>query len=254
MKLIRNTVYGGTWVPDHCNDRGHIIWNADNYAGGMIHDVVRLVPGRKRQIAIDLGANVGLTTLGMAHYFDTVIAFEADPLTFECLVKNTEINPKIKCFNCAVSNANEDIIFNRVTGVSGHGHQHRGKDSDRYEKITVPARKLTNILRRVDKNQQKAIGFIKIDIEGMEPIVIENNIKLLKRHKPVLLIEIAHDYFNSFDRIYTTLRSADYFFAGQLPNKRDFIFLHKNMQKRFERYRPVAYRERGKIYSYPIAE
>lgn len=253
MKLIKNTVYGGTWVPDHCNDKGPIIWNADNYSGGIIHNVVRLVPGKKRQIAIDLGANVGLTALGMGHYFESVLAFEADPLTFECLVKNTEINPKIQCFNYAISNSNEDIVFNRVIGISGHTHVHRGKDRENYEKITVPARKLSSIIYDIHKNE-RIVGFIKLDIEGMEQIVIEDNLDLIRRHKPVLLIEIAHTFFRSFDNIYTALKSAGFVFAGQIPNRRDFIFMHKNMERRFEKYRPSAYREKGKIYSYPIIE
>lgn len=251
MKLIQNTVYGGTWVPDHCNDKGPIIWNADNYAGGMIHDVVRLVPGRRRQIAIDLGANVGLTALGMGHYFENVIAVEADPLTFECLVKNTEINPNIQCYNYAISNIDADMSFTRVIGVSGHSHQYRGREGDKYETFNVPARKLSHLMQSIGKIR-KPIGFIKMDIEGMEPLIIEDSLDLIRGHRPVLLIEIAHNYFESFDRIFTALKSIDFAFAGQIPNKRDFIFVHRSMKRRFELYRKEAYREKGKISSYPI--
>lgn len=253
MKFIRNTVYGGTWVPDHCEDRGPKLWNADNYAEGMMHDVVRLVPTNKRIIALDLGASVGLTALGLGHHFETVIAIEADPLSFECLVKNTSINPKIKCLNYAISNIDADMSFTRFKGVSGHTHQYREQDSgnDNAEFFTASARRLDNALSGVLR-KGKNIGFIKMDVEGMEPLVIEDNLHLIEKHRPILLIEIAHDYFNSFDRIYTALKSIDYAFGHQVPGKRDFIFVHKRMRRRLEQYRRIAHTGKEKIVSYPL--
>ena len=225
MKFVKNSAYGGVWVPDHCEDKGPIKWTADTWADGMIHKVVNAVPEDRRNIALDLGANVGMTAIGLSRYFETVHAVEADPLTFECLEKNTENFDNIHNHNYAVSIKDEDLKFSRVIGCSGHSHVFAGEHSN-YEYITVKGKRLTEIIPENTK-----IDFLKIDIEGMEQFVIADNVELLARSECVVLVEVAHAAFKSFDGLYMTLRTCGYLYATQIPGKRDFLFVHKSLAR-----------------------
>jgi FkbM family methyltransferase len=141
-------------------------------------------PGR---IVIEVGANIGAHTVGLAHRVGPggrVLAFEPQRLPFQTLCANVALNSlqNVDCFWAAVGgeegfldvpeiNPRQEFNFGGVTLI--------GAQSGR----RVPCHTLDQYatLPRVD--------LIKIDVEGMEADVLRGGEQLLTRFKPVLYVE-----------------------------------------------------------------
>ena len=221
MKEIKNSAYRSAWVPDHCNDLGIEVYNADNWQDNLLHNVLRVVHKQRRGVAIDGGANVGMTAIALRYYFDCVVAFEADPLNYECFLKNTDFLTNIHSYNFALSDqAGEQAIFARKIGVSGHSRRSNGEIEDpNYELFNVDTTTIDSI------TYPGRINFIKLDVEGSEFITLKGAQNILKMDRPVLLIEIDKGSILKFDLIYQYLISMDYIFLDKI--KRDFLFIPK---------------------------
>jgi len=134
-------------------------------------------------IVIDVGANIGYYTLIFAQLVGKsgkVIAFEPESKNFEILKKNVEINnynnvilePKIvseKCGKMKLYVSDSDIV--------GHRIQKMGtlKNFIEVESVT-----LDDYMEKL--NLDKKVNFIKIDVEGAEPKVLEGSNKILEKN------------------------------------------------------------------------
>lgn len=121
---------------------------------------------------IDCGSHIGISVLFYKKKFPNaeIVCFEADPQNYQVLVENIKNNDlkDIQVHNLAVTNQEgSQIEFNRTLGQSmGGGTSIRMKASGHdIETILVKTTALSKYLdRRVD--------FLKIDIEGVEDLVI----------------------------------------------------------------------------------
>jgi FkbM family methyltransferase len=101
-------------------------------------------------IVVDLGANIGIFTDYAARKASRVIAVEAGPEVFACLVKNTaEEHKNIEYVNAIVTSSKVGDIFGGV-----------------YSK--VPSRLTITIKDILEKYNLERINFLKVDIEGFE--------------------------------------------------------------------------------------
>jgi len=125
------------------------------------------------EIALDLGANVGLHAVMMAKAgFKQIIAVEADPSHITNLKKNLLLNniTNVEIRNQAVSDCNGEVIFTRILGNLTGSHIKGSKELvyGEIEEIAVssfPARALMESKGRI---------FCKMDIEGHELVAINN--------------------------------------------------------------------------------
>jgi FkbM family methyltransferase len=134
-------------------------------------------------IVIDVGANIGYYTLIFAQLVGKsgkVIAFEPEPKNFEILKKNVEINnynnvilePKIvseKCGKMKLYVSDSDIVAHRIQKMDTL------KNFVEVESVT-----LDDYLKKL--NLDKKVNFIKIDVEGAEPNVLEGSNNILKKN------------------------------------------------------------------------
>lgn len=148
--------------------------------------------------AIDIGVYRGVYSYKLSKNFKHVYSFEANPILFKYLNNYlSKIIPNITLYNFALSNRNSNTILkiplrsksffkNNIEEIYqlGAASIHDKNNIKKFHKIKVYAKKLDSI------NIKKKIGFIKIDVEGHEKNVIEGSKKLIKRDKPVLLVEI----------------------------------------------------------------
>lgn len=146
-------------------------------------------------IAVDIGANVGLFTLFLASKGCLVHAFEPIPATF-CRLKN---NVKYSNFldvarlNClAVGNGPGLVTFQVWENAPATNRMIL------YEKASTESIASTQVVATVslddycDNQRIDQISFLKIDVEGMEPLVIKGAYNLLKQRKiSSALIEIC---------------------------------------------------------------
>lgn len=154
----------------------------------------------KEPTAVDIGANLGLFSYLMSRYSQKVIAIEPQPKLARYL---TQVLPKnVSILNLAVSDHDgiAQMLIPKVKGLIGSSAQQDALatieaanpitnqvDTDH---IDVPIKTLDEILAKYPQ-----IDFIKIDVEGHELAVLNGAKNILRKIKPIFMIELykAHN-------------------------------------------------------------
>lgn len=135
--------------------------------------------------AVDVGANVGTVTLFLAQAVGgggRVHAFEPQPEIFHCLKNNVEMNGHrhVACLNAAAG-ARDGTIEAPIVDYGAEGNfgalSFVGQGPGKIEVTTVDGLGLDRC------------RLIKIDVEGMEPDVLEGARATIRRFKPVVYTE-----------------------------------------------------------------
>ena len=127
-------------------------------------------------IVLDLGGHVGMFTIFLAKKFPNIqiYTFEANPLNFEFLEKNIELNniSNVKIFNKAVfSKSNERIKICAQTNGNSGGSSIFRPSSWNGSWVEIETISLSDIFKNENLQNCK---FLKIDIEGAEFDVLYN--------------------------------------------------------------------------------
>lgn len=133
--------------------------------------------------AIDVGACLGDHTVPYAKIVGSagqVFAFEPNPEAFECLAYNTRNYPQVKCFNCGISDIEENIGFVRNENL-GASYLEQGTGNP------VHIRPLDSFTE-YDFSKTK---FIKMDVEGWELKALMGSESIINTYKPIIMLEIA---------------------------------------------------------------
>ncbi|WP_273426992.1 FkbM family methyltransferase [Marinobacter sp.] len=137
---------------------------------------------------IDVGANVGHYTRRFAEIVGhgRVIAFEPHPETFAMLAANVEDLGNTTLINAALSDKFGEVGFS----VPHFNLYEASVDPNSHDKVGTVSPDLFN--------SDQSIAFIKIDAEGHEPIIIEALDELIKRHRPILMVEHNSEYLRNW--------------------------------------------------------
>lgn len=167
---------------------GRLVQAYGEYFEGEV-DIFRSVL-RPGDVALDIGANIGVHTLALARLVGRsgfVLAFEPQRLVFQTLCANVALNSldNVHCVNAAVSDsigtlnlfdANPDVPNNFggvelaiLAGTTG---------APRVSQLTLD-----------DYLEVASLRLMKIDVEGMESAVVRGARRALARFKPVLYVE-----------------------------------------------------------------
>ena len=178
----------------------------------------------KGKVIFDIGAWVGYHSMHFASMVGDnglVYAFEPNLFNRERMVinldKNADLKKRIKIIDVAISDSKGLVDFyldrNVDSGASsgsfvGDAHTCHPKSVTylkRFEKASIRAVTLDSVSELIGDIKPHVI---KIDVEGAEGNVLQGGIGLLKRHKPLIIIEI-HSAYNMLisDRI---LGAANY--------------------------------------------
>ena len=152
---------------------------------------------------LDIGANVGAFCLKLgAHSIknncnSTVIAFEPNPYVFKKLSYNLSCNEKLKntvlIEPLGISNKKEQLKFQWNKKNTGGGKFIIG------EKPLSKNTELVDVVKVDDYIKEKkisSVSFIKIDVEGFEPFVLQGAMKTIKKFKPNMFIEVSPKWWN----------------------------------------------------------
>lgn len=123
--------------------------------------------------AWDIGANIGDHTRQYLDWGKTVVAVEPNPLAFRCLVHNC---PEALCVNIAASDAEGELRFSPLDNVGA-------------SRIT-PDGPVAVLAKPLDTLDIPAPDFVKIDVEGWEVEALNGMLRTLRKHKPVVFIEV----------------------------------------------------------------
>ena len=140
---------------------------------------------------LDIGANIGTHTIGIAPHVKRVTAFEPDPDNFDLLVKNVATT---MCKNVTPVPAAASDVLGQVGTAFDYGKTRVTTTGE------IPASPIDMIkgLPRID--------FVKIDVEGMELKVLNGMRQTIASYKPQMLIEMqdpttyakTYDFLNGF--------------------------------------------------------
>lgn len=150
------------------------------YQSGHLAAAMRHVTDRS--LAIDCGAHVGTWSRLMSGLFHRVIAVEPSPDTFEALATNMGT---FQCGNVELRQAAVGAVSGFVSIAPLDPRAEAAKNTGaRFVKDggTIPC-------QRIDDWQLPSCGFLKMDIEGAEPLALEGARETLQRCKPIVLFE-----------------------------------------------------------------
>lgn len=165
---------------------------------------------------LDIGANIGNHSLywGKVRNVNSIHCFEPIKSTFDILKKNIEINnlsDKVTLHNVAVGDntTKGSISWYKAHNIGATGIK-ESKDGE------------FDIIRIDDIKFKNKIDFIKIDVEGFELKALAGMKELIKRDKPVMIVE---SYGEAIPKVIKFLENLGYECLGNLIYPLDFIFV-----------------------------
>ncbi|MEN9590628.1 MAG: hypothetical protein RLZZ481_2414 [Pseudomonadota bacterium] len=150
---------------------------------------------------LDVGANIGCTSLLFGDLARKVYSFEPSPTTYRWLVENVQraklnnvetinlgLGKEAGTFELtfAPNNRSGGFVSNLTSASEGH----------QIEQITIARGD-----DFINKRQIAKVDFIKIDVEGFEQSVIEGLAATIARDQPIVVLELNHWCLNAFQRI-----------------------------------------------------
>ncbi len=154
--------------------------------------VIKYLP-RDKGLILDIGANIGQTSLWMADELKSkeieIIAVEPYPSTYEKLTCNINLNhfKNITPINIAFGNSDSKLLMEGCSSNSGAFRVNSSSKTGEF--VEVSQTTLDNYF----KDSKKQINFIKIDVEGFEYNVIKGGEQTIKEYYPTLFIEIDNE-------------------------------------------------------------
>ena len=140
---------------------------------------------KKRGVALDIGANVGLWSRSLCKNFKSVVAFEPVAMFRECLMRNVVAdNLQVKDFALGDKQTCATMII--TEGNTGHTHIDPATlgqgDTEVY---------------RLDDLELDEVDYIKMDCEGYEYRILQGAEATIKRCRPVVVVEQKpHDAYS----------------------------------------------------------
>lgn len=168
-----------SWVLPFANDPGEEWFKGPNDGPQIAHLDFAIKHVRDRRRAVDGGAHVGSWTCRMANWFEDIIAFEPNPLTYVALLENLH--------NRGLTGGRRVKVWPVALG-----------DGLRYINLAMPGKASLSAHVRpdgpipmldLDALKLDHLGFLKLDLEGCEGLALKGAQATIKRCRPVLLME-----------------------------------------------------------------
>lgn len=193
---------------------------------------------------VDIGANLGYFSKTFARLTPKGKVLSIEPVKpfYEVLSFFMRKFPNAEVVNYALGTENGTItmVLPESNGMirTGLPHVAESEDEKKLHKINeVPLVKGSELLSKLD-----SIDYIKCDIEGYEPVVFNEIKEIVKKHLPMIQIEIGpeneaqmFDYFKELG--YQQYGVADFKIVkenGKQKEQGDFLFVHSSKAAQFE--------------------
>lgn len=155
----------------------------------------------KKFHCLDIGANIGLTSILFSELGAQVDSFEPSPTTFTALEKNIKTagikNVHLNNLGLGAKSMESELAYSPDNRSGGFiANQIKAQAGLVHEKIQIKRLDDLYIFPKNDK-----VDFIKIDVEGFEKSVLEGGTNLLTSNQPIVVLEVNHWCLNAFQRI-----------------------------------------------------
>ncbi len=145
---------------------------------------------KPNSVILDVGANIGATSAIFSVLVENaqIYSLEPGPKNFEFLQTNMRENgfKNVKSFMLGAGEKKEELLFHEN---SAWGYFDNNRESGAFSS-RVPVVTLDEFVE-IERIEQ--VDFVKIDVEGFEPQVLEGMKEVIKRFNPKIMFE-----FNSF--------------------------------------------------------
>ena len=169
------------WVPDGDTWKN---WN-DNWELEEYNEVMKHIP--QKNVALDIGAHVGLWSKRLVKEFKHVHCFEPVKKHIECWHANVDSDlNNVHMYNVALSDVAGTSKMKVPVKNSGMASMHY--TSEGWDKVATEENVET---RTLDSYDFDVVDFMKIDVEEHEYKLLRGAQETIKKHKPVLYIEIV---------------------------------------------------------------
>lgn len=171
---------------------------------GFLRQTGRL-PMRGSGTVLDIGANMGVISIGMLHTgeFEKAVAIEPDPNNYQFLQRNARQNDlgddRYVCVPRALSDHEGETEFElspdnygdhrvrAVTATAYSGSRRRDRyDESRRRTIRVPMETLDQLITRLPEQVSRDIALVWIDTQGHEGRVFAGGQTLFSKNIPVV--------------------------------------------------------------------
>jgi FkbM family methyltransferase len=210
---------GLRWELDLSEGIDFSIYLLGAFEPGTARTLARLIgPG---DVALDIGANIGAHTLGMAKSVGPsgkVFAIEPSDFAFTKLLRNLSLNPELATrvhpkqlffSDDAIKSPPREIYASWPLQSDSSVHpKHRGR------LVSMANAELETLDCFARQHQITRLDLIKIDVDGQEVPVLRGGLATLCRFHPMLVMELApylhEENNNRFAELVELLRSLEY--------------------------------------------
>ena len=201
----------------------------------------------KKIIFWDIGSNIGLYSIYAATQIENieVISFEPSTSNLRILSRNISINNlenKVKIFQIPLGiKKNKFLEFNEEKFIEGVSNSSIEKNIDFEGKQMNPANKYqifsTNIDEIIDNQILEIPDYIKIDVDGIEHLILKGGIKLFKNQKILeIQIEINENYLDQYNNVLKIMNECSFVFKEKKRNDLSNYYKNEKLSKIYNYY------------------
>jgi FkbM family methyltransferase len=188
----------------------------------------------KKSVVIEGGCHIGTHTLKLASLSQTVYAFEPLDSSNKLLDYNLRTNniTNVILSSCGLSDKKGETKYGWISdgnpGSAGLDNNPMGiPDNLKTSKDIIVQ------LTSIDELNLDKLDFIKLDVEGYEPLVINGGMNTIKKYKPIITLECWSSHKGTKSIEYTTNTFEELINVGyeiiQIDSESaDFLFLPTN--------------------------
>lgn len=180
LQPVEAVEIGGQQLRLHVPDRHSVYWA--RHAADSEPETIAWIAGFKPgQTVIDVGANVGLyALLAAARGAGRVVAVEPNPYSFAVLTRNVGVNrlePVVVPVYAALSNQN-GLVALQLSGPGAGTAGNSAHPATDGGGPVLPCLRLDDLVALLGLTE---VHHLKIDVDGLEPEILEGGIDLLAR-------------------------------------------------------------------------
>lgn len=153
---------------------------------------------------LDVGANIGITTLLLSDLYEHVYSFEASARTYKILKENLLSNniKNATTFPVGLGEETQSLMLTAANEDASGGFlsENLSSELEGHTKEKVMISRGDDILASIQENTISPIRFIKLDIEGHELEALSGLKKTIEKYKPIVALEMNHWCLNTFKR------------------------------------------------------
>ncbi len=189
-------LWAGVWLPD---TEAHLVdWMRNSKHARRVDDkrtyqyhkleaAMRHQPKGRRDVALDIGAHVGLWSMWMIWMFGHVEAFEPVPWFADIFKFNVDLE---RCSLHRQALGDKPGTISMAVPLKSTGASHVADRESVNEKFDGRIDLVHDIeVVTLDSLEFETVDFIKIDVEGWEPRVLRGGEETIKRCRPNIIVE-----------------------------------------------------------------